>query len=280
MSDGSTPASAIAARPDSTARSRNDFSCWILCGVLPIPRTPTRITPPLVRFGLAAAGPTVVRAEVDRLAGDLVGGPRGGRRLGDLDLLRDRLAAAVAEGDQVVARLGAVQAHGEGDADRRGPQVADLPHEARALELALADAGLAERAQGLRMRLARADRGVVAGSPLGDPLEAREGVAGRRRVGVEEHLEPVARLGLGAQAPDVVDLAPSACAGAQAGDAARGADQEGGRRAGREGVADALVVADQVVRGHHQRGRAALGGQRPRDPQPVSYTHLTLPTIY
>ena len=53
MSEGSTPASAIAARPDSTARSRSDLWCWILCGVLPIPRTPTRInaSPSAVRPG-------------------------------------------------------------------------------------------------------------------------------------------------------------------------------------------------------------------------------------
>ena len=145
---------------------------------------------------------------------------------------------------------------------RGRPQVADLAHEAGALELLGAHPRPAQPAQGLGVGLARADGRVGAGGPLGGGLEARQRLGRRRRVGVEEHLEAVARLGLGAQAPDVVDLAPGPRRGAQAGEAARAADQEGGRPAGREGVGDALVVADQVVGGHHQRRRPAGGGQR------------------
>ena len=157
----------------------------------------------------------------------------------------------------MLAGGGRVEAHRQGHADRGRPEVADLPHEARALELLGADAGLAQAAQGLGVGLAGADGRVVAGRPLGQALEAGQGLRGAGAVGVEEHLEPVAGLGLGAQAPDVVDLAPGARQRAEAGHAARGADQEGHRRAGREGVADPLLVGDQVVRGHHQRRRGA-----------------------
>src|SRR5262245_41373812 len=135
MSAGSRPASARAPRPASTTRSRRDLPCWILWGVLPIPSTPTRMRLLLVRFGLAAAGPTVVRRQVDRLARDLAGGADGGRRGRDLDVLGDRLAGAVGERQQVVAGPGAVEAERQGQPHRGRPQVADLGHEAGAPEL-------------------------------------------------------------------------------------------------------------------------------------------------
>src|SRR5680860_149324 len=182
MSEGSTPASAMAARPDSTTRSRSDFSCWILCGVFPIPRTPTLITPPLVGFGLAAAGPTVVRAEIDRLAGDLVGRGGGRRSGGHLDVLGDRLTPTVAERHQVLPRLGSIETKGQRDAQRGGPQVADLTDEAGVLELLGADAGLAQPAQGLGVGLAGAHRRVVGGRPLGRLGQAGDSLPGGRGV--------------------------------------------------------------------------------------------------
>jgi hypothetical protein len=109
--------------------------------------------------------------------------------------------------------------------------------------------------------LAGADGGVVAGAALGLPLQAGEGLPGGGAVGVEQHLEAVAGLRLGAEAPHVVDLPPGAGPGPEAGDAAGGADHEGGGGAGGEGVADPVLVGDQVVAGDHQRGRLALAGE-------------------
>ena len=162
----------------------------------------------------------------------------------------------------MVAGAGAVQAEGEGEPDRGGPQVADLPHEARALQLLGAHPGAPQPAQGLGVGLAGADGRVGRGRPLAGGLQRRQRLGGRRRVGVEEHLQPVARLGLGAQAPDVVDLAARPRRRAQAGEAPRGPHQEGRRPAGRERVGHALVVAHQVVGRHHQRRRAARGRER------------------
>src|SRR5882724_4784456 len=100
----------MALRPASTIRSRRLLSCWILCGVLPIPRTPTRIACLLahprrpgraalwlVRYGLAAAGPAVVGADRDGLARNPAGGADGRRRAGHLQRLGDPLAPTVAE---------------------------------------------------------------------------------------------------------------------------------------------------------------------------------------
>src|SRR5215475_6728063 len=108
MSRDSTPASSSASRPASTIRSRSDLSCWILCGVFPIPRTPTRMTPPrtlgrsLVRLGLPAPGPAIVGAEGDGVPGDPGGGADGRRLGGDREDLGDPLARTVAEGQELL----------------------------------------------------------------------------------------------------------------------------------------------------------------------------------
>ena len=162
----------------------------------------------------------------------------------------------------MVAGPGGVEPQRQGEPHRGRAEVADLPDEAGALQLLGAHAGPAQRPQRLGVGLAGADRRVGRGGPLGGGLERRQRLGGRRPVGVEEHLEAVARLGLGPQAPDVVDLAARARRRPQAGEAARGPHQEGRRPAGRERVGDALVVADQVVGDDHQRGRPAGGGQR------------------
>ena len=161
----------------------------------------------------------------------------------------------------MVAGGGAVEAEGQRHADRGGAEVADLPDEARVLQLLRRHTRLPEALQGRGVGLARRDRGVPGGGPLGEPLEARQGLLRRRPVGVEEHLEAVAGLGLGAEAPDVVDLTPRPGGRAEAREAPRGAHQEGARRTGREGVADAVLVADQVVGGHDQRRGVALTGE-------------------
>ena len=167
----------------------------------------------------------------------------------------------------MVAGLGGVEAHREGDADGGGAEVADLPHERRPLQLLGGDARLPEAAEGLGVGLAGADGGVVAGAALGLPLEAGEGVLGGGAVRVEQHLKPVAGLRLGAEAPHVVHLPAGAGLGAEAGDAAGGAHHERGGGAGGEGVAHPVLVGDEVVGGHHQRRRAVRregGGDRER----------------
>ena len=169
----------------------------------------------------------------------------------------------------MLAGARAVEPQRQRDPDRGRAEVADLADEARVLELLGRDAGAPERPQRLGVGLAGADRRVGRGGPLGGALERAQRLGAGGRVGVEEHLEPVARLGLGAQAPDVVDLAAGARRRPEAREAARRADQEGRRAAGRQRVGDALVVADQVVGDDHQRRRAALGRQRPGQPEGV-----------
>ena len=163
----------------------------------------------------------------------------------------------------MVAGRCAVEAERQRQPHRGRPQVADLAHEAGALQLLGAHPRPPQPAQGLGVGLAGADGRVGPGGPLGGGLEGGQRLAGRRSVRVEEHLEPVARLGLGAQAPDVVDLAARPRRGPQAGEAALAADQEGRRAPGAERVGNALVVAHQVVGDHHQRRRPAGGRQRP-----------------
>ena len=85
--------------------------------------------------------------------------------------------------------------------------------------------------------------------------EVREGLLGGRAVGVEEDLEPVASLGLGAEAPDVVDLAAGARRGAEAREAARGPDQERRRR--------------RRPRACRRRARRCSRGGRRRPPAPA-----------
>ena len=180
--------------------------------------------------------------------------PRAGRR-------RPRRPArspprAVAERQQVVAGRGR-RTQRQGEPDRGRSQVADLADEARALQLLGAHPARPSPRR-VWWRLAGADRRVGRGGPLGGGL-ARQRLGRRRRVGVEEHLEAVARLGLRAQAPHVVDLAPGAPR-AQAGEAPEAPTRKAAA-AGRERVGDALIVADQVVQ-THQRRRPAGGGQR------------------
>ena len=183
MSDGSTPASAIAARPDSTARSRSDLSCWILWGVLPIPRTPTRIDASLVRFGLAAAGPTVVRS-TGRSPRPAIwpAAPDAGGSAGDLDVLGDRLARrrsrAPAGGRRARRRRGRAPGRAPTEA---APRLPISPTKLVPSSCSAATPGLAEAAQGLGVGLAGADRRVGRGAALGGPLQAAERLRGRRR---------------------------------------------------------------------------------------------------
>src|SRR5262249_55063248 len=201
-------------RPASTIRSLSDLSCWILWGVLPMPRTPTRMTcsslPRLVRLLLAPARPAVVGPVGDGMAGDP---PRraDGRRLGHhFELLRDALAGAVAEGDQALAAPRPVEPERHRDPHGGRAQVPDLAHEARLGELLLGRAGAREGAQRLGVRLARADGRVRADVALGDVRQRPQRRASRYRVRVAKHPEPVARPRPPAQAADVVSPPPGA----------------------------------------------------------------------
>ena len=87
--------------------------------------------------------------------------------------VRDRLARAVAERKHLVARGRGVEGERQRDAERRHAEVADVGDEAGPGELVVADPGLAQAAQHLRVRLAGGDVAIVGRREPGGLLQTR-----------------------------------------------------------------------------------------------------------
>src|SRR3989454_4495689 len=274
MSSERSFASWIAFSPASIPRSRKERSHSSPNSVSPTPMTATsRIDLGLPHEDLAAV--LRVRRVVDE---DLVRDhvlDRRRRIASDLrDLVRDReieavrpRAAAVADGEDSVSRLGLVQDRAEAHHDRAAVRVPDVPHAQAGIHLRLLEAELLRHPdRELSVRLVE-DRVVIVlrgrAGPLEEELGAIDDVLEVR--GFAGETTAVARIPLALAPPEVRGIGRVRDGVADVRDRSVRPDQERGPARGRtllEGIARralARVGADRESVLHHLREGQAHG---------------------